>query len=229
MVAARHRNRRSDGWAKSRFQLINAHRQSDFWSMRTSTIETLLLLDEELASIGQDHIRLRHVRRNQAARPTGESTIPYNVCARSPSGTRRRFPFDIRTANARKRPSHRRETRWRRRTEKSRLVNVDWKDARHVGVNAAQLRRRLHAHLIDDDRAPIASLRHEFCVSEALHQYDPGTRDVGSIPPGGSRFARVSVARHYGITRWNLGEVCEILPIGLIGILYFPFVKRLYL
>jgi TolB-like protein len=38
--------------------------------------------------------------------------------------------------------------------------------------------------MIDDYRAPIATLRDELRVSEALHQYDPRTCDVGSVPPG---------------------------------------------
>ena len=51
-------------------------------------------------------------------------------------------------------------------------------------MNAEQLRRRLHAHQIDDDRAPVAALRDKFRVSEALHQHDPGARDVVGIPAG---------------------------------------------
>src|ERR1700675_1637867 len=38
------------------------------------------------------------------------------------------------------------ETGWRRRTGKSRRVNVVWNRARHVGVNGEQFRRRQHAH-----------------------------------------------------------------------------------
>ncbi len=56
-------------------------------------------------------------------------------------------------------------------------------------MNAEQLRRGKQTHLFGDDRAPIAALRHEFRVPEALHQQDPGTRDVGTIPPGGGRFS----------------------------------------
>ena len=50
-------------------------------------------------------------------------------------------------------------------------------------MNAEQFRRRLHAHLFGDDRAPIAALRHKFRVAEALHQHDPGARDVGRSQP----------------------------------------------
>src|SRR6202023_137883 len=59
------------------------------------------------------------------------------------------------------------ESRWRRRPGESRLVNLGWKDARHVGVNAKQLRWRLHAHQIDNDCAPIAALRNKFRVRRA--------------------------------------------------------------
>ena len=55
---------------------------------------------------------------------------------------------------------------------------------------------RVRAHLLGDDRAPIAALRHELRVPEALHQHDPGTRDVLGIPAGGGRLAREAVAGH---------------------------------
>ncbi len=63
-------------------------------------------------------------------------------------------------------------------------------------MNAEQFRSRLHTHLFGDDRTPIAALRHKLGVSQALHQHDPGTCDVGGIPPGGGRLAGVAVARH---------------------------------
>src|ERR1700722_12414218 len=71
-----------------------------------------------------------------------------------------------------------RETRWRRLPGKSRLVNLGWKEARNVGVNSAQFGSRLHTHQIYDNRAPVASLRHEFRVSKTLHQCAPGALDV---------------------------------------------------
>ena len=83
-----------------------------------------------------------------------------------------------------------------RRTGKGRLVNVVGNRARHVGVDAEQFRSRLHAHLFGDDGAPIAALRHVLRVPQALHQHAPGTRDVGGIPAGGGRLARVPVARN---------------------------------
>src|ERR1700693_2099610 len=81
------------------------------------------------------------------------------------------------------------ETRWRRRPGESRLVNLGWKDARHVGVNAKQLRWRLHAHQIDHYCAPVAALRDKLRISEALHQRDPGACDTIRAPTGRARFA----------------------------------------
>ena len=43
---------------------------------------------------------------------------------------------------------------------------------------------------------PIPALRHELRVSEAPHQHDPGTRDVGGVPAGRGRLAGKAVARH---------------------------------
>ena len=61
-------------------------------------------------------------------------------------------------------------------------MNVGGKYAGHVGVNAEQFRRRLHAHLFGDDRPPIAALCHELRVPQTLHQHDPGARNVSGIP-----------------------------------------------
>src|SRR5258705_5119043 len=79
------------------------------------------------------------------------------------------------------------ETGWRRRTSKGRPVDVVWNRAWHVGVNGEQFRRRLYAHQVGDKRAPIAALRHKLCVSKALHQHDPGTRDAVGVPAGSGR------------------------------------------
>ena len=48
-----------------------------------------------------------------------------------------------------------------------RPTTTGW-DPAHVGVNAKQLRWRLHAHQFGDDCTPIAALRYEFVVAEAL-------------------------------------------------------------
>ena len=63
-------------------------------------------------------------------------------------------------------------------------------------MNAEQLRRRLHTHQLGDDCTPIAALRYEFVVAEALHQHGPGTRNVGGVPPGRRRLAGKTVAGH---------------------------------
>jgi hypothetical protein len=65
-----------------------------------------------------------------------------------------------------------------------------------VDVDAEQLRRRQHAHLLRDERPPITALRHVLRVPEALHQHAPGARDADAVPAGGGRFAGVSVAGH---------------------------------
>jgi len=65
------------------------------------------------------------------------------------------------------------------------LVNVGRNRARHIGVNPAQFRSRLHTHLFGDDRTPIAALRHKFRVSKALHKHDPRHAQCG---PGPSRW-----------------------------------------
>ena len=66
---------------------------------------------------------------------------------------------------------------------------------RHVGVDAHQFRRRLHAHKLGDDGAPVTTLRDKFRVSEALHQHGPGTRNVGGIPPSPDRPYRRPIIR----------------------------------
>ena len=74
------------------------------------------------------------------------------------------------------------ETGRRRSARKGSLVNVGWKHAWHVGVNADQFGMPLRGHHVRDDRAPIAALCHESRVSKALHQHGPGTRDLGRVP-----------------------------------------------
>jgi hypothetical protein len=56
---------------------------------------------------------------------------------------------------------------------RERLRNVSWDGARHVGVNAEQLRRALCTHHICDLRTPIAALLDESCISQAPHQGEP--------------------------------------------------------
>ena len=63
-------------------------------------------------------------------------------------------------------------------------------------MDAEQFRRRQHAHLFRDERAPITALRHVSRVAEALHQHGPGARHARGVPAGGRRLARETVARH---------------------------------
>jgi len=53
----------------------------------------------------------------------------------------------------------------RRRAGKGQLVDVEWDHVGHVGVDAEQFRRRLHAHQLGDDRAPVATLATGFGMS----------------------------------------------------------------
>jgi pimeloyl-ACP methyl ester carboxylesterase len=54
--------------------------------------------------------------------------------------------------------------------------------AGHVGVDADQPRRRLDGHRLRHGRAPVAPLRHELGVAEAVHQHHPGACDAHRIP-----------------------------------------------
>jgi hypothetical protein len=44
--------------------------------------------------------------------------------------------------------------------------------------------------------SPVTALRDKLLISEALHQRDPGARDVIRVPTGRGRFARIPVAWH---------------------------------
>ena len=68
-------------------------------------------------------------------------------------------------------------------------------DAGHVGVDAEQLRWGQYAHLVDDDRPPVAPCCHELLVAEPLHQLDPRRGNVDQIPACGARLAREPVPR----------------------------------
>ena len=74
------------------------------------------------------------------------------------------------------------------RPGKSRLVNVAWKDPRHVDVNAEQLRSGLHPHYVGDNRPPVATLRHKLCVSVAAAQAAGGAPPPVSVPVGFTTF-----------------------------------------
>jgi hypothetical protein len=115
-----------------------------------------------------------------AARSTGESASPYSAQLLE------RASFLVR------------EIRRRRVAALDRLVDAGWSGTRHVGVNAEQFRRGLNPHRLRDGRAPVAALRHEPGVAEALHQHDPGPGDAGGIPPGGGRLGGESVPGQRG-------------------------------
>ena len=76
-----------------------------------------------------------------------------------------------------------------------RLGDVGRNGRRHVDVNAEQLRRGEQGHLLRDGIAPVAALRDELRVAEALHQHDPGPRDADRIPAELGRLAGKAVAR----------------------------------
>ncbi len=83
-----------------------------------------------------------------------------------------------------------------RRAGKRRSIDRGRNDTGHVGVDAEQSLRRLHTHQVDDDRAPVAALRHVARVTEALHQHIPRTRDALGTPARRGRLAGEAVARH---------------------------------
>ena len=124
-------------------------------------------------------------RRGRGSRRPGRPVNPRSRTASvggSPSPGRSPGRACRRSRADRTRASRRPRDRRRRRAGESRLVDVGWNRARHVGVNAEQFRRRLHAHLFGDERTPIAALRHKSRVAEALHQHDPGARDARRGP-----------------------------------------------
>ncbi len=82
-----------------------------------------------------------------------------------------------------------RQARRHRRARERRAIDLGWKDARHVDVNAQQLRSCLHSHQFGDDGTPIAALRRELLVAEALHERDPRLRDARGAP---ARLARLA-------------------------------------
>ena len=88
------------------------------------------------------------------------------------------------------------ETGRRRRPDERCVVDLDRDCAGHVGVDAEQFRRRLHADHVGDDRAPVAALRGELLVAEAPHQRDPGAGDALGAPAGRGRLAGEAVAGH---------------------------------
>ena len=63
-------------------------------------------------------------------------------------------------------------------------------------MDGEQSRRCLQAHLVDDERTPVAALGDVAGVAEALHQLCPGSAHALGAPAGARRLAREPVARH---------------------------------
>ena len=63
-------------------------------------------------------------------------------------------------------------------------------------MDGEQSRRRLQAHLVDDERAPVATLGDVLAVAEDLHQLRPGSSHALGAPAGARRLPREPVARH---------------------------------
>src|SRR5919106_2285967 len=78
---------------------------------------------------------------------------------------------------------------WRRAARQDRRSNVVSHRTWEVGVDAAQTRRCLCTHPISDLPTPIAALGNVAVVSQALHQFRPGTRDPLGTPAGGGWLA----------------------------------------
>ena len=97
------------------------------------------------------------------------------------------------------------ETGRRRAADEGRGEELRRDHAGHVGVDADQLRRRrlggrrvapAARHHVDHNRAPVAALRHEPLIAQALHELDVRLADAHGIPAGGGRLAGEPVPRH---------------------------------
>jgi hypothetical protein len=86
----------------------------------------------------------------------------------------------------------------RGRARQSGCVDFGRDGGGHVGVDADQLRSAKQRHLLGDGIAPIAALRDEARIAEALHQHDPGAGDPDRIPAGRIRLPRKAVAGQRG-------------------------------
>ena len=142
--------------------------------------------------------------RSQAARPIGESAIPYKRLR-----TRRHHlrVLDLLVRSEQLRvgaPLLGREPGRRRLASQRRRVHVCRNDARHVGVDGEQTLGVLQPHLIHDERTPIATLGDIAAVTEASHQARPGSAHAFRPPAGAGRLSRESVAGH----RWNHQVEC---------------------
>ena len=132
----------------------------------------------------------------QAARPTGESTIPYSVCGRLFISMRVAEPVLVEEVELVPRMLFVGRESGRRRARRPRAPSrLGRNGGRHVGMDTEQSRRLLQRHQLRDGIAPVAALRDVFRVPKALHQRRPSLRDADGIPSGRRRFAGEAVAR----------------------------------
>ena len=149
---------------------------------------------EALGSPRQKRVRSARscVRRDQGNKPQGRRgslRFRKESVVAAPSGTRRRFLFDRRTAIARKRPSRRRrdpmaQAPLKKPPGQSRRGRCQacWCECQATPEALAHPsdRRRLR---------PSRRLARQISVSEAVHQRDPGACDAFRAPAGRGRFA----------------------------------------
>src|SRR5918995_185818 len=95
---------------------------------------------------------------SQAARPIGESAIPYRVCGRA-------------------------AMYWAYSTCLYVLSSCSYaRRSSAESVDGEESMWRLQAHLIDDEGAPVAALGDVAVVTEAVHQLRPCASDVLDVP-----------------------------------------------
>ena len=76
-----------------------------------------------------------------------------------------------------------------------RFGNIGRDRRSHIGVNTEQCWWLLQSHYLRYCIAPVATLRHVFCVAETLHEHRPRFRNGNGIPSGCRRLGRETVAR----------------------------------
>src|SRR3954447_3983941 len=134
--------------------------------------------------------------RSQAARPTGESAIPYKVCGRAPIILAYSTCLYVLSScsYARRSSAARPDGGGSPATEA--LSTSDGTVAGMLVWMGEQSLGRLQAHLVDDERTPVAPLSDVAVVAEATHQLRPRSRHALGPPTGARRFSRESVAGH---------------------------------
>src|SRR6476646_2217936 len=89
----------------------------------------------------------------------------------------------------------RRKARGWRTAGGKRFGNIRRDHCSHIGVNTEQSWWLLQSHYLRYCIAPVATLRHVFCVAETLHERRPRFRNGNGIPSGCRRLGRETVAR----------------------------------